>query len=61
MMNGHKLEVAVKNKYPGLLAHCKKGKDGELKYSIVSKIMLTLTNGALIPKAYEQVFSDVQK
>lgn len=60
-MNGHDLETIVKNKYPGLRAHCKKGKDGELKYSIVSKIMLTLTNGALIPKAYEQVISDVQK
>ena len=61
MMNGHDLESVIKNKYPRLKAHCKKGKDGELKYSIVSKIMLTLTNGALIPKAYEQVISDVQK
>lgn len=60
-MNGHDLETVIKNKYQGLMAHCKKGKDGALKYAIVSKIMLTLTNGALIPKAYEQVLSDVQK
>ncbi len=61
MMNGHDLESIIKKKYPRLKAHCKKGKDGELKYSIVSKIMLTLTNGAFIPKAYEQVILDVQK
>ncbi|EPC4025541.1 ATP-binding protein [Aeromonas salmonicida] len=60
-MNGHDLETVIKNKYQELMAHCKKGKDGELKYSIVSKIMLTLTTGDLIPKAYEQVLSDVQK
>lgn len=60
-MNGHDLETVIKNKYQGLMAHCKKGKDGELKYAIVSKIMLMLTNGTLIPKAYEQVLSDVQK
>ena len=60
-MNGHDLETVIKNKYQGLMAHCKKGKDGELKYAVVSKIMLMLTNGTLIPKAYEQVLSDVQK
>ncbi|WP_219927755.1 ATP-binding protein [Aeromonas sp. HMWF016] len=60
-MNGHDLETLIKNKYQGLMAHCKKGKDGELKYAVVSKIMLMLTDGTLIPKAYEQVLSDVQK
>lgn len=61
MMNGHALEKLVKEKYPQLMAYCKRGKDGELKYSIVSKIMITLTNGALIPTAYEQVLMDVQQ
>ncbi|WP_323878610.1 ATP-binding protein [Aeromonas caviae] len=60
-MNGHDLESVIKNKYQGLVVHCKKGKDGELKYAVVRKIMLMLTNGTLIPKAFEQVFSDVQK
>lgn len=61
MKNGHDLEKLVKEKYPGLNAFCKKGKDGELKYSIVSKSMLNLTKGNFIPSIYEQILSEVQK
>ena len=61
VMNGHSLEVLVKEKYSGLKAFCKRGKDGELKYSIVTKSMINLTKGAFIPSVYEQVFYEVQK
>jgi ABC-type multidrug transport system ATPase subunit len=60
-MNGHTLETLVKKKYPGLNSFCKKGKDGELKYSIVTKSMINLTKGAFIPIVYEQVLCEVQK
>ncbi|QRK78212.1 AAA family ATPase [Shewanella sp. LZH-2] len=59
--NGHDLERLVKEKYPGLNAFCKKGKDGELKYSIVNKSMLNLTKGDFIPSVFEKVLSEVQK
>ncbi|MEC8011361.1 MAG: ATP-binding protein [Pseudomonadota bacterium] len=59
--NGHDLERLVKEKYPGVNAFCKKGKDGELKYSIVNKSMLNLTKGDFIPSVYEQILSEVQK
>ncbi|KOY34060.1 ATP-binding protein [Vibrio parahaemolyticus] len=60
-MNGHNLEVKVKEQYPELRGYCKKGKDGELKYSIVSKAMIRLTNGKFIPCAYERVIAEIQK
>jgi ABC-type multidrug transport system ATPase subunit len=60
-MNGHSLEVLLKEKYPGLNAFCKKGKDGELKCAIVTKSMINLTNGRFIPRVYEQVLYEVQK
>lgn len=61
VMNGHALEVLVKEKYAGLNAFCRKGKDGELKYSIVVKSMINLTNGAFIPSVYEKVLYEVQQ
>jgi len=61
VMNGHALEKLVKEKYSGLNAFCRKGKDGELKYSIVAKSMINLTNGAFIPRVYEQVLYEVQQ
>lgn len=60
-MKGHDLERIVKDKYPKLNSYCKKGKDGELKTSIVNKSMITLTDGKFIPMIYEQIFSEVQK
>lgn len=60
-MNGHDLEKLVIKKYPELNTYCRKGKDGELKSSIVNKSMVNLTNGKFIPRVYEQVFADVQK
>ncbi len=60
-MDGHKLESLVKQKYQGLNAYCKKGKDGELKYSIVTKSMINLTKGDFIPYVYELVLSEVQR
>lgn len=61
LMNGHALELLVKEKYAGLSAFCKKGKDGELKYSIVVKSMINLTKGSFIPSVYEKVFYEVQQ
>jgi len=61
MKKGHDLESMVKKEYPGLNAFAKKGKDGELKYSIVNKSIITFTNGKFIPRAFEHVLSEVQK
>ncbi|EKT4489581.1 ATP-binding protein [Shewanella algae] len=60
-MNGHDLERHLKKVYAGLNAFCKKGKDGELKCSIVNRSMINLTNGDFIPSVYENVIADVQK
>ncbi|WP_323933827.1 AAA family ATPase [Aeromonas hydrophila] len=60
-MNGHKLEMLVKNKYPQLRSYCRKGRDGELKITIVNKSMISLTGGEYIPKVYEEVLASVQK
>ena len=60
-MMGHPLEILVKKKYPALNAFARTGKEGELKYAIVSKSMITLANGKFIPSAFEKVFSAVQK
>jgi len=50
----------VKDKYRGLNQFTRKGKDGELKYSIVSKSMINLTNGSFIPSVFESILSSVQ-
>lgn len=60
-MNGHDLEEKIKYAYPKLNSFCKKNKDGELKFAIVSRPMITLSNGKLIPKAFEEIFHTVQK
>ena len=60
-MMGHPLEKLVKEKYPALNAFARTGKEGELKYAIVSKSMINLANGNFIPSAFENVFSAVQK
>ncbi|EGQ8069653.1 TPA: ATP-binding protein [Vibrio parahaemolyticus] len=60
-MNGHALERLIKEKYPDLLFYCRKGKDGELKESIVTKAMIKFTNGAFIPSVFEEVISEVQR
>ena len=60
-MNGHHLEILVKNKYPQLKSYCRKGKDGELKITIVNRSMIILTRGMFIPKSYEKVLAAVQK
>ncbi|ACY52057.1 ABC-type phosphate transport system, ATPase component [Vibrio antiquarius] len=60
-MNGHALERKVKEKYPELNAYCKKGRDGDLKCTIVNKAMITLSNCKFIPVEYERVIADVQK
>jgi len=60
-MEGHPLEKLVKKKYPALNGFARTGKDGELKYSIVSKSMINLTNGDFIPRVFERVLSSVQK
>lgn len=60
-MGGHALEMLVKEKYPALRGLSRSGKDGELKYAIVSKSMINMTNGDFIPRAFEQVLSMVQK
>ena len=59
-MKGHPLENLVKEKYSALSDFSRTGKDGELKYSIVSRSMINLTNGDFIPSAFEAVLSSVQ-
>lgn len=58
---GHSLEKMVKQNYPQLNAFSKSGKDGELKWEIVQKSMITYTNCEFIPKAFESAISAVQK
>ncbi len=60
-MKGHTLEKLIKEKYGALKEFSRTGKDGELKYSIVSKSMVNLTNGCFIPSVFENVLSSVQK
>jgi ABC-type cobalamin/Fe3+-siderophores transport system ATPase subunit len=60
-MKGHPLEKLIKQKYGALNEFSRTGKDGELKYSIVSKSMINLTNGCFIPSVFENVLSSVQK
>ncbi|MFT6909415.1 MAG: ABC-type cobalamin/Fe3+-siderophores transport system ATPase subunit [Oleiphilaceae bacterium] len=58
--SGHPLETLILQKYPQLKHFAKTGKDGELKYEIVSRSMISYTNGRLIPKSFEVVLSQVQ-
>jgi hypothetical protein len=55
------LEKLIKEKFPELNGFARTGKDGELKYTIVSKSMINLTNGGFIPRVFERVLSSVQK
>lgn len=59
-MKGHPLEKLVKQKYGALNDFSRTGKEGELKYSIVSRSMINLTNGDFIPSAFERVLSSLQ-
>lgn len=61
MMKGHELEELVKKAYPQLNAFMRTGKNGELKYEIVSRSMIHFTNSKFIPKVFEEVLSSVQK
>jgi ABC-type multidrug transport system ATPase subunit len=61
MMKGHDLEKLVISAYPSLKTYARSNKDGELKYSIVLKSMINLTNGKFIPKVFEEVLTNVQK
>ncbi|HFQ4805967.1 TPA: ATP-binding protein [Vibrio vulnificus] len=58
---GHLLEKIVKQNYPQLNAFSKSGKDGELKWEIVQRSMITYTDCEFIPKAFESAISAVQK
>nr|WP_269117334.1 AAA family ATPase [Psychrobacter sp. Ps6] len=58
---GHSLEKIVKQNYPQLNAFSKSGKDGELKWEIVQKSMITYTDCEFIPKEFESAISAVQK
>ena len=59
-MKWHPLEKLVKQKYGALNDFSRTGKEGELKYSIVSRSMINLTNGDFIPSAFERVLSSLQ-
>lgn len=58
---GHSLEKIVKQNYPQLNAFSKSGKDGELKWEIVQRSMITYTDSEFIPIAFESAISAVQK
>lgn len=59
-MHGHTLEKIVKEKYARLKSFYRKGKDGELKYNIVMKSMITYTNNKFIPSVYEDILYKLQ-
>ncbi|MCD1196755.1 hypothetical protein B4947_18535, partial [Vibrio cholerae] len=61
IQQGHLLEKIVKQNYPQLNAFSKSGKDGELKWEIVQRSMITYTDCEFIPKAFESAISAVQK
>lgn len=58
---GHSLENMVKQSYPQLNAFSKSRKDGELKWEIVQRSMITYTECDFVPKAFEAAISAVQK
>lgn len=58
---GHPLEKTVLRKYPELHSFARSGKEGELKYSIVSKSMIVYTNGDFIPRPFQEVLKKVQR
>lgn len=58
---GHELEGRIKIKYPQLNSFARPGKDGELKWAIVSKSMITYTDGDFIPEPFINVLASVQK
>ena len=60
-MKGHSLEELIKDKYRALNEFSRTGKDGELKFSIVSKSMINLTNGLFIPTPFGTVLFSVQR
>jgi ABC-type cobalamin/Fe3+-siderophores transport system ATPase subunit len=60
-MKGHTLEKLIKKQYGELNEFSKTKKEGELKYSIVSRSMINLTKGCFIPSVFEHVLSSVQK
>lgn len=58
---GHLLECLIKKAYPQLNAYSKSGRDGELKWEVVNKAMVTYSECKLIPTAFEIAISAVQK
>ncbi|EKQ8001589.1 AAA family ATPase [Raoultella ornithinolytica] len=60
-MNGHALEKLVISAYQQLNAYCKKKQEGELKSTIVKRSMINFAKGEFIPKAYEEIISEIQK
>lgn len=60
-MNGHELEKLVTSTYQELNAYRKKKQEGELKSTIVKRSMINFANGKFIPKAYEEIISEIQK
>ncbi len=60
-LNGHDLEKLVREKYPQLNAYARKGKDGELKSTIVTRSMVTIGKSRFVPDVFESVFASLQK
>ena len=60
-MNGHELEGKVREKYPQLNAYARKGKDGELKSTIITRSMVTIGKNRFVPNVFEIVFASLQK
>lgn len=59
--NGHQLEAKLVDKYPELKRFWKNGKDGALKEAVITKSMITLSSGRLIPEVFENILIDVQR
>lgn len=60
LFEGHPLEELIKEKYRSLKGFARSGKNGELKYTIVSNSMINMTNGKFIPSVFEKVLLRTQ-
>ncbi|KRP65985.1 AAA family ATPase [Pseudomonas orientalis] len=57
---GSELEGVVLTAYPGLRSYIGNGAKKDLKYTVVTKSMLKLTGGRLIPVQFVQLFKELQ-
>jgi len=60
-MHGHTLEATILQRFPELKGIARPQREGELKFKIVTSIMITASGGKLIPNVIEESFAELQK